>query len=145
MRLKDIMQTRVVTIAPDAPAQSARALMRLEGVHHLVVKDERRVVGVLSARDLDARRAAEPAQVADVMSHPVISARPDATVRQAANLMRGRSVGSLPILEGRRLTGIITTADLLELLGRGFERPVEKGRRWTLRHRGVRPTPGRTR
>lgn len=141
MRLKDIMQTRVVTIAPDAPAQSARTLMRLEGVHHLVVKDERKVVGVVSARDLDARRAAEPARVADVMSHPVIAARPDATVRQAANLMRGRSVGSLPILEGRRLTGIITVADLLELLGRGFERPVEKGRRWTLRHRGVRPSP----
>jgi CBS domain-containing protein len=31
--------------------------------------------------------------------------------------------------------GIITTADVLELIGRGIDRPVEATTRWTLRHR----------
>jgi hypothetical protein len=35
--------------------------------------------------------------------------------------------------------GIVTTTDLLELIGRGVEKPVERSTRWTLRRRG----PGR--
>lgn len=138
MRLKDIMQTHVITIAPDETAQRARTLMQVRGVHHLVVTDKRKVVGMVSARDLD-RRTAESARVVDVMNRRVVAARPEATVRQAANLMRGRSIGSLAVLDGPRLTGIVTISDLLELLGRGADHAVEKRRRWTLKHRGVRP------
>jgi acetoin utilization protein AcuB len=138
MRLKDIMQTKVITIGPDATAARARSLMEVRGVHHLVVTDARKVVGMVSARDM-GRGTPDTARVADVMHRTVVSARPDATVRQAANLMRGRSVGSLAVLEGSKLSGIVTVSDLLELLGRGADHAVEKRRRWTLKHRGTGP------
>jgi CBS domain-containing protein len=51
--------------------------------------------------------------------------------------MRGRTIGSLPVVEKGRLAGIVTVTDLLDLIGRGVERPVEKGKRWTLKHRGM--------
>jgi hypothetical protein len=46
----------------------------------------------------------------------------------------------LPVLEDGKPVGIVTTTDLLELLGRGSERPIEHSTRWTLRDRGPRRT-----
>ena len=58
--------------------------------------------------------------------------------RQAANLLRGRTIGCLPIVEDGKAVGIVTTTDLLELIGRGSERPVQRVDRWILRGRGPR-------
>jgi CBS domain-containing protein len=60
------------------------------------------------------------------------------TIRQAANLLRGRTIGCLPVLEDGKLVGILTTTDLLELIGRASERPVSKGKRWVMKGRGAR-------
>jgi CBS-domain-containing membrane protein len=59
-------------------------------------------------------------------------------MKEAANLLRGRSIGCLPILEKRRLVGIVTTTDLLELVGEVTRRastdarwkPVRRMGRW---------------
>jgi CBS domain-containing protein len=72
--------------------------------------------------------------VADLMTPHVVTAASTTSVRQAANLMRGRSIGCLVIAEGRRVPGIIAVADLLALLGRGLDRPVAASRRYTLKH-----------
>jgi CBS domain-containing protein len=49
--------------------------------------------------------------------------------------MRGRSIGSLVVTEAGRAIGIITITDLLELLGRGLDRPVETTTRRPIGHR----------
>ena len=50
--------------------------------------------------------------------------------------MRGRSIGSLIVTDARGgPLGIITTSDLLELIGRGVERITPETKRWTLKHR----------
>jgi len=145
MRLQDIMSTPVDTVASHAAAGEARALMKQQGIHHLVVMDGRKAVGVVSARDLTANRSGA---VGDIMSAPVATARPRATVREAANLLRGRTVGCLPIVDAGKVVGIVTISDLLDLIGRGVERPIERSTRWTLRARGPRkrrPTSDRQR
>jgi CBS domain-containing protein len=75
------------------------------------------------------------------MTADVVSVPPTTPVRKAANLMRGRSIGCLVVSVAERAVGIITVADLLELIGRGTERPVAATTRWTLKHR----TPHRPR
>jgi len=65
-------------------------------------------------------------------------ARRHAGKAQAANLLRGFVIGSLVVQEGDKPVGIVTTTDLLDLIGRGAERPVPKSTRWTLRARGPR-------
>jgi acetoin utilization protein AcuB len=72
------------------------------------------------------------------MTSNLATATPSMTVRQAANLLRGRTIGCLPVLEGGKPVGIVTTTDLLDLIGRGAERPIARSIRWTLRGRGVR-------
>jgi acetoin utilization protein AcuB len=143
MRLQDIMTRNVKTVPPVATVAQARTLMRTAGVHHLIVSEGRRVVGVLSDRDLGgrvgARRAdAQGMPVSDVMSREVVSADPEWTVRQAANRLRGRGIGCLAVLEEDKLVGIVTTTDLLDLIGRGADRPIEHSQAWTLSARGRR-------
>ena len=75
------------------------------------------------------------------MTAPAVTAGATTTVREAANLLRGRTIGCLPILEEGKLVGIVTTTDLLELLGKGAMRPSPVGRRPNLRDRGPRRKP----
>jgi len=137
MRLQDIMSTDIKTIEPGAGLEEARSLMRQNRIHHLLVFTGGEVVGVVSDRDL-AQRTEVRDGVAGVMSEDLVTAGPQMTVRQAANLMRGRGIGCLAVVDGDRPVGILTTADLLELIGRGVERPIERSTRWTLRRRGAR-------
>lgn len=148
MRLQQIMETSVDTVAPNEPAQQAWDRMRLTRTHHLVVTQGNAVVGVLSERDLGGRNGGalrDGRSVADLMTGTLVVATPNTTVRQAANLMRGRSVGCLPVMDGNRLAGIVTVTDLLELLGKGSERPVATATRWTLATRGRKPVVNRKR
>lgn len=136
MRLREIMTETPTTITPGTSVAQARAAMKTAGVHHLVVEESRAIAGVVSDRDLRNLNGTLP--VSAVMSAKIATASPDTTVREAANILRGRSIGSLPIVEKGRLVGIVTISDLLTLLGRGAERPIAESTRWTLRKRGPR-------
>jgi len=139
IRLRDIMKERVESISPSESAESARSRMRLNRIRHLVVMDRGSVVGVVSDRDLKGSpelRGFE--RVGDVMTARVVSASPEMTLRQAANRLRGRSIGCLPVMDEERLVGIVTTTDLLELLGRGVAPPAVHRRRPTLARREPR-------
>ncbi len=138
MRVHDVMTERVKTVSPTTTADDAWNVMRVNGIRHLVVVKGRQVVGVLSDRDAGGRRGASvraQRAVADLMTAPVVTVEPTTTVRQAANLMRGRSIGSLVAMQGGRVVGIVTVADLLELVGRGLDRGAVTSKRWTLKHR----------
>jgi CBS domain-containing protein len=138
MRLEEIMKKRVETIAVGEPVIAAVEQMRQRRIRHLVVMRGKEIAGIISDRDLGALRPGQ-AKVEDVMSAPAVSATPETTVRKAANLLRGRSIGCLPVMEKNGdLVGIVTTTDLLERIGRGAERPITRGKRWTLKGRGPR-------
>jgi CBS domain-containing protein len=138
MRVQDVMTQGVKTIASTAAAEDAWRTMQLNGIHHLVVTRANRVVGVLSDRDAGGRRGTSvrtSSAVADLMTSPAVTVEPTTTVRQAANVMRGRSIGCLVVVESGDFTGIVTVSDLLELVGRGLDRDAVTSKRWTLKHR----------
>lgn len=135
MRVREVMTEKVETIAPDESVATAVQRMRTRRIRHLVVLRGKRLVGVISDRDL---RSEENRNVGDVMTAHAVSATPDMTVRKAANLLRGRSIGCLPVMDDGTIVGIVTTTDLLERIGRGIVRPVSKGKRWILKGRGPR-------
>ena len=138
MRVQDVMTKSVKTIAPTIAAEDAWNVMRLNRIHHLVVTKANRVVGVLSDRDAGGRRGAavrENRTVADLMTVPAVAVEPATTVRQAANVMRGRAIGCLVVVESGRAIGIVTVSDMLELVGRGLDRGAATTRRRTLNHR----------
>lgn len=123
MRVFEAMTENVRTVPRTMVAAQAYELMKNAGVHHLVVTENARVVGVLSDRDIAPRRrtsaAVAPAPIETLMSSPVATVEKNDTVRKAANVMRGRTIGCLPVMDRGKLIGIITTSDVLRLLGRG--------------------------
>jgi acetoin utilization protein AcuB len=139
MRVQDVMTRRVETVSAGESAGNAFQRMRSNRIHHLIVTQGREVLGVVSSRDLGALGTFRQVQsVEDVMTSPAVTATPEMTLRQAANLLRGRTIGCLPVMEEGRLVGILTITDLLETLGRGVDRPTAKGKRWVMKGRGPR-------
>ncbi len=140
MRLREIMRTRVETISPRESAGAALERMRRARIRHLVVQDGGNVVGVVSDRDIvPGSRRFET--VGDIMRTPAVTCSPRTTVREAANLLRGRTIGCLPVVEEGRVAGIVTTTDLLDLIGTEVERPEPKTRRWVVKRRGPKGKP----
>jgi acetoin utilization protein AcuB len=142
MRIQEVMTTDVVRAEPGEPAEGALRRMRARRIRHLVVMEGSRVVGIVSDRDLGGVRGGGGLggrTVGDLMTRGVATVEPEDTVRRAANLLRGRIVGCLPVLSGNKLAGIVTTSDLLDLIGRGAERPVASATRRDLSRRGPRP------
>jgi CBS domain-containing protein len=132
MRLREIMSTDVRTARPNQTADRAWSEMQLRHLRHLVVMDGPQVVGILSERDLGGRHGAVVRRghtVGDLMTQQVVSAAPQTTLRQASNLMRGRTVGCLPVIDDGRVIGIVTVTDILEQLGRGATRPAVRAER----------------
>jgi acetoin utilization protein AcuB len=131
MTVGTVMARDPVTVGPEAPLREASELMRRRGIHHLpVVGDGARLIGIITDRDLvhaalipaladqmpwDARRTKSP-RVRDAMTWAVVTTRPDATLVEAGRVMVERHIGSLPVVEGDRLVGILTERDLLEAL-----------------------------
>ena len=131
MTVGTVMARDPVTIGPEAPLGQASGLMRRRGLHHLpVVGEHGRLVGILTDRDLthaalvpvladrmpwDARRLKAP-RVRDAMTWAVLTTRPDATLVDAGLVMVERHIGSLPVVEGDRLVGILTEHDVLNAL-----------------------------
>ncbi len=133
MRVREWMQPLPETATPDMPVPEASRLMRRGGFRHLPVTDGVRLVGIISDRDLPmphpdvaATGSVEAADqsmarlaVRDLMTSDVVTVEPDRPVEDAARVMLDLRVGSLPVVEGGRLIGIITETDLLRAWVRG--------------------------
>ena len=131
MRVAEVMTTDVKTVSPRVAASDAWALMRRAGIHHLVVTDESRVVGVLSERDAGGRKGGRlraKSRVEDLMTKSVVTIDPATTLRRVASLVRGRTIGCVPVMSGGRLKGILTATDLLEVLGGPTDREARRRR-----------------
>jgi CBS domain-containing protein len=122
MRVYEVMSKAVETVKPNVHASEAKARMRQKNIHHLVVTRGARPTGIVSERDLGGPklpRTLAPFTVEDLMTSPVVTVTTRTPVRRAAALMKGRSIGSLVVTSSNgKIAGIVTVADLLELLAR---------------------------
>lgn len=131
MRVFEIMSERPRTISSSMKAAAAWDVMSAANIHHLIVKDGAAVVGVLSDGDLGGPLGGpirEGRTVAAMMQRRFSSVGPGDTIRKAANLMGSRGLTCLPVIDRDKLVGVVTMADLLQLLGRGVDRPGREDR-----------------
>ena len=143
MRIEEIMTKQVLAIRPDADAEAAWHQMRTARIHHLVVIDGAQIVGILSDRDLGGRNGAtirKDRQVSELMTPHAIVAAPETSLRRAAQLLRGCTIGCLPVVDGKTLVGIVTATDLLDQLAK-----PANGKRAPGTARDARPSRPRSR
>lgn len=117
------MTKAVIVAAPDDSLERAAQLLARHRIHRLPVLQGDRLVGIVS--DTDIRNAAlvsaqakEPAAatVGEIMTREVITVNPWDTVEDALLILQKKRLGALPVVDGGRLVGIITKADVLSAL-----------------------------
>jgi acetoin utilization protein AcuB len=117
------------TIDVGAGIAEARAMMAEHGIRHLAVTEERRLIGVVSRRDLDAAqtpaRGAEPDDELSVgdafVDHPYMV---DVTIPldEVLDQMWERRIGATLVLRAGKLVGILTAADVCRLFAEHLRR-----------------------
>lgn len=118
MQVKDLMNPSVITIEPGSSAALAARLISRHNVGALpVCGEDRRLRGVVTDRDIVLRCIAaeeDPAQtpVRDIMTRGCAWVEPRSDCRQATQLMAQRQVRRLPVVEGGKVVGIVSLADL---------------------------------
>ena len=125
MTIAQLMSRDVATVSPRVDAEDAWQQMRAAGVHHLIVMDHDKLVGVISDRDLGGVRGVSTRwgnQVKDLMTQQLVTATPRTSVETAAELLRDNHIHCLPVFRAHRLVGIVTTADLIAALARRTRR-----------------------
>ena len=118
MQLKDVMKRAVGVVAPDTPLREAAHKMRLHSLSVLPVCEGRRIVGLLTARDITMRATAQgrdpwSAEVREVMMTPAVYVHEEQDIHEAADLMQRWRLHQVPVLDGQmRLVGIVGLSDL---------------------------------
>lgn len=131
-----LMSTDLFTVRPDDLVEMVARVMEWKDVRHVPVEDgEGRLVGIVSHRSLLRMLAdgqpggKELVAVRQIMNPDPVSVAPATPVSEAVELMRSRRIGSLPVVEGGRLVGIVTVYDFLESAARlSAEKPDAGGR-----------------
>lgn len=142
MRVKDIMTTKVVKISPDNSVRQAAKVMLDNHVSGMpVVDDDGHLLGIISEGDLIRRtelgsgvvaslaEMAIPAEerakayvrrsswrVGDAMTRDPVTIDEDATLTLAAQVMQERSIKRIPVTRAGELIGIVSRADLLQVI-----------------------------
>jgi CBS domain-containing protein len=145
MKISELMHREVVTVAPETSLKDVASLLvehRISGLP--VCLPDGRVVGVVSEADILMKEQGLPVELSgflgrilddaygdtqrceartagDAMTSPAITVSPNQDVTEAARLMTTRHVNRLPVVDGSRLVGIVTRADLV----RAFQREDE--------------------
>jgi signal-transduction protein with cAMP-binding, CBS, and nucleotidyltransferase domain len=123
--VKDIMKKNVITIDEAESIQDAAQKMLTANVGCVVVTSKDEPVGIITERDFVTKVAAEGrplfTEVSEIMSLPLTTINPDDTVWDAAELMRGKGIHKLPVQEGTKIVGIVTTTDIVEICSYGSD------------------------
>jgi CBS domain-containing protein len=112
-------QSDVISIAPEATVLAALKLLADRNIGAAVVVERDRLVGILSERDYArkvelAGRMAGSTQVRDIMTTKVITVRCDQTVEECRKLMGDARIRHLPVVDGERVIGVLSSKDILD-------------------------------
>ena len=127
MRVQDIMTTGPITVPLDMPVLDARQLMIKHRIRHLLVTDGRRLMGIVTDRDIRLNLPSPATSlsvwevnyllarltVESVMTRAVITVEPERGAVEAASIMLEHKIGALPVIDGGIMVGIVTETDVL--------------------------------
>jgi CBS domain-containing protein len=102
--------------------------------HHvgaLLVLQGAELCGIVSERDYARKvillgRSSADTPVRDIMSTPVLTVQPEATVEKCMQLMTEHRVRHLPVVEGRRVVGMVSIGDLVKAVIADQQQQIEQ-------------------
>ncbi len=134
IRVRHLLESKksaLYTIGPDAQVLEAVRSMAEHGVGALLVMSGTTLKGIVSERDYARKvvlhgRASADTPVAQIMSSPVLTVPPEATVQHCMVLMTERRIRHLPVVENDRVVGIVSIGDLVKSVIEDQQRTIEQ-------------------
>lgn len=143
MRVKDFMQTKIISVPSSTSLYDARKIMVENKIKRLPIVDNGRLVGITT---LNKIREATPSQattlsihelhyliakmtVKDIMHTDVITCHPEDPVEEVGMIMHTKQIGGLPVIDERgHLVGYISSNDLFKVfvIMLGLDKPVSR-------------------
>jgi CBS domain-containing protein len=116
MNVREMMSTSIITCSSDESLASVAKKLQDHDIGSCPVVERDKLVGIVTDRDIAVRavaRGLDPStQIKEVMSAKVVTGEPDMSAEDAAELMGENQIRRLPIVEGNRLVGMVSLADL---------------------------------
>ena len=136
-RVEDYMTKEVVYANLTESLQSAAAKMAERDIGSIVIIQEGKPIGIVTVRDFVRRVAAlgkdsRTLTVIDVMSTPLVTVGPECDINTAAKIMTDNNIKRLPVVEGERLIGIITSFDIAKVMAEEAQPLLQTPRLWFL-------------
>jgi len=123
--VKDAMSTRVVSVDVGETVETACKTMGEKHAGSVIVTMENKPVGIFTERDLLSKIILKnvdlrAAKVGDYMAKPLVTVKPETSLREAARIMSQLHVRRLPVVdeEAGKLLGVFTSADLSSALAK---------------------------
>jgi CBS domain-containing protein len=127
MKISEIMTKATVTDAASDSLAEAAARMWNAQTGSLLVMEGENLLGIVTERDLlrAIAHGQDPTQVPlkDVMRTDIITVGPQATLKEAANIMATKWIRHLPIVEDGKVVGIVSQRDLTGILAQALHEP----------------------
>ncbi|MEM2250106.1 MAG: CBS domain-containing protein, partial [Candidatus Bathyarchaeia archaeon] len=117
LRVEDVMVREVITIDEESSVREAAEVMNKFEIGCLIAVRKGKAVGIITERDLLKRVVAEArdvnkTKVKDVMSSPLVVVEPKMELEEAVRLMFQMKIKKLPVVDGKRLVGLVTLTDI---------------------------------
>jgi CBS domain-containing protein len=151
MKARDVMTPNPTTRRPEDELRSVLEVMRKEDVGIVPITEgngEQKVAGVVTDRDIalylgEKDRRPSEVRASEVMTTRIVSIAPDADIHEVSRKMQEAQVRRVLVTEGKRLIGVISTADLARVsaqsnrdkVGEEVEKVMEKVSEDTGSHR----------
>jgi CBS domain-containing protein len=145
LKAKDIMTRELITVAPGTEITNAAKLLIEKGINGIPVVDEDKLVGIICQSDLIFQQKRMPipslftlldgffplktprhfekeiqkiasTTVDKVMTPDPVTIQPDTSIEDIASLMVDKNIHTLPVVDGKKLVGIVGKEDILRTL-----------------------------
>ena len=129
----DHMSTNLITVQGNDSAQKVIDLFAKYNVHHILVLDrEEELTGIISISDIDLMKhwgtkykldrserinnyLFNSKLAEELMTSDMITVDKNDSLSMCAQLLLGHRINALPVMDGKKLKGIISTTDLLNI------------------------------
>lgn len=118
MEIREIMETDVVVVNKGTSVLDAVHFMIKFKVNNVLVLDKESAIGIITETDI-LRKVVAPEKdtkllkVEDIMTEPLVTATPNTAIEDACAIMTKNHIKKLPVIEKRRLVGIVTATDII--------------------------------
>jgi len=118
--VREAMTKKPVTATPDTTIQECARIMSKSQVGSIVIQEKEKLIGIISEKDLVEKVVANALDVSklkakDIMKKSLITISPNQDLYDAMLLMGHEEIRKLPVVEGKKLIGLLTAKDILKI------------------------------